>query len=274
MPFVQRDSSGNIISSHATKQPGVAEEELSNDSSELIAFYAKFPANFHTPPTESEWQKIHQQQMHLAREHEAIRNNVSLFNAVFSELELALGALLYVIINIPRSRLAYAIYFSPTGFEARLGIVDNSLKQIAFENDELKDLLPLWDRVFRKVNKAREIRNTISHSSPQNLIINGRSYARLTAPAFDVIRLGRKIAERQIPGLTASDVKEAVQTARFAQDRVDEVNRLLTAFHGDRPTMAKRFRELEAGLQTSRSQEQVVQIVRATRYQSPPAGDS
>ncbi len=276
MPYVQRDSKGNITTTHATIQPGRAEEELPDDNPELLAFYAMFPPGFLTPPTEAEWAKIRANNKRLAKEHEKIRNSISLFNTSFSELEIALSALLYQILNILNSRVAYAIYFSPTSFEARCEIVDNALREVIAENAELRNteqnnLQPLWDRIFKHVNNARKIRNTIAHGNPQTLVINGKSHARLAAPAFDVIRLNRKIAKRQVPGLTASDISGGIQTARFAHDRIDETNRLIASFHNDRPTLPQRFRELEAGLQTSRSQKKVVQIQSAIGFQSPPS---
>ncbi|AOO81230.1 hypothetical protein BHK69_12820 [Bosea vaviloviae] len=179
--------------------------------------------------------------------------------------------MLYSALNLPHSQVAYAIYFSPSGFDARSEIVDNVLKQFMFENGELGSLRNLWDRVFLKVQRARKVRNTIAHASPQTLVINGRSHARLTAPAFDVIRLGRKIADRQIPGLTASDIAEAVQTAHFARDRVDEVNRVFEAFYRERPVLPQRLLELEAGLQTSRGQGQLVQTLTVSSHQLPPS---
>ena len=271
MPYVQRDSKGSITAAHATIQPGRAEEELPDDNPELLAFYAMFPPRFLTPPTEAEWAKIRANNERLEKEHEKIRHNISLFNAIFSQLEIAQSALLYQILNIHNSKVAYAIYFSPTSFEARCEIVGNALREVIAENAELNDLQSLWERVFKHVNNARKIRNTIAHGNPQTLVINGKSHARLTAPAFDVIRVNKKIAKRQVPGLTASDISEGIQTAQFAHDRIDETNRLIDSFHNDRPTLPQRFRELEAGLQTSRRQKKVVQSQSAFGFQSPPS---
>lgn len=269
MPFVQRNSSGKIVSSCANLQPGQAEEELHDDDPELVAYLSQFPTGFLTPPTEAEIARMNKTHERLQREHEAIRNNVIRFNAVFSHLETALSALLYSALNIQNSQVAYAIYFSPTGFDARAEIVDNVLKQFIFENKELTPLQPLWDQVFTRIQRARRIRNTIAHASPQTLIVNGRSHARLTAPAFDVIRLGRKIADRQIPGLTASDIAEAVQTAHSASERIDDVNRVFEAFYREHSALPQKLLALEAGLPTSRCQEQVVQVQTASSYQIP-----
>ena len=49
----------------------------------------------------------------LLVEHQAIAAASHAFNAEFSELELALGNLLYEALHVPDSRVAHAIYYTP-----------------------------------------------------------------------------------------------------------------------------------------------------------------
>ena len=179
MKFVERDENGKIISASAAVQRGKAEEELFDDDPELITFFAQFPAGFLDPPNPEELERERQEELRIAPEHERIRTNAALFNSMFSDLENSLGLFLNVLLNIPNSQIAYAIYFSPTSFEARCEIVQNVLWQLISENPLIKPLQISSDAVFRKIERARRIRNVIAHASPQTLQINGRKHARL-----------------------------------------------------------------------------------------------
>jgi hypothetical protein len=79
-------------------------------------------------------------------------------------------------------------------------------------------------------------------------VINGKLYARLSPPAFDVIRIGRKLARRQIPGLSAHDIWQGVKKARALQECVDHINRLVTEFHEGNPSLQKKYDALKRGL--------------------------
>jgi hypothetical protein len=186
-------------------------------------------------------------------EHERLRNHVGQFLYIFSTLETALSTLLYAILNIRDSQIAYAVFYSPTSFEARAEIVNNALIQIATERQPLAGVLPLWQTVRDKMQDVRRLRNAVAHSSQTTYGIGDKLYARLSPPAFDVIRVGRKRAKRQIPGLTSHDLWEGIKKIRWLSERVDDVNRLVTEFHDGNPSLREKYAALEAGLRAGRS---------------------
>jgi hypothetical protein len=86
---------------------------------------------------------------------------------------------------------------------------------------------------------------------PITLAIRGKNHARLTSPAFDTNRVGRHIQEGRIPGLTASEIITGAKKARWIAERIDEVNRVFSAFYDEgNPTLPDKIRELTSGLQT------------------------
>ncbi len=111
MPYVQRNRKGEITGIHANAQPDTAEEKLSDDNPEVVAFRARFPPGFLTQPSPKEWRRMERMREQAEKDHDTIRRLITAFALRFSELELALSALLYVILNTPKTQVAYAIYY-------------------------------------------------------------------------------------------------------------------------------------------------------------------
>lgn len=252
MPFVYRNFKGEITGYAAVEQDK-AKEFVPDDDPELLAFKAKHPVTDVPPLTPKELARLATESQKLGAERVAMTSATARFHELFSGLEVALSALLYATINRPDTRVAYAIYYSPTGFDARVGIVENAVLETVLEVPTLRRLLELWPTIRKGINRSRNLRNAIAHGSQLVHHINGKMHLRLSPPAFDVIRIGRVIANRQIPGLTANDLKVGAQKLIWAIDRVDEVNRLLTAHYAGDPALPERFLELEAGLKKSDS---------------------
>jgi hypothetical protein len=254
VPFVRRNWKGEITGITARPQPGNAEEFLPDDNSEIITFTKAHPVSekLLTPLSADEWRAIHQDNTRLQREHDELRSVIWTFNQAFSEFEIALSALLYSSLHLESrgSHIPYVIYYSPTGFEARSEIVDNVMKQLIYENEkELGELLPLWGTIRDDFRSVRDKRNKIAHGTPITLSIRGKRQVRLTAPAFDQIRVGSHIQRGRIPGLTASDILDGVKKSCWLRDRIDEVNRLLETFHETgNPTLPEKFASLRDGL--------------------------
>jgi hypothetical protein len=262
MPYVQRDHKGNIVGLYAAPQepvdgiPRTGPEPLPDDHPEVVAFLQKLEA-LHGPrpkpppmPTIEEMKRRTAEGERLKREHEEIKKAVDHFNAIFAGLEIALSALLYATLNIRKSQVAYAIYYSPTSFDARATLVDNALTQIISESDELKEseLLSLWQCVHANIAPARRLRNALAHGSQITLSIRGKQHARFAPLAFDVIRLGRPMAKRQIPGLTANDISAGAKKAQVVRDQIDIANRIITDFWDGAPTWRQRLLALKASL--------------------------
>ncbi len=191
----------------------------------------------------------------LDREHMELNNAILAHQRAWVELEIALSALLYEVLNVePRSSLiAYALYYSPTSIEARTELVHNALNQLITENPGLAPLAPLWLLLYKKIGRARTTRNAVAHGTPHILSINGKNYARLTSPAFDVIRVGRPISKGQIPGIGAHELSDAVKRAVYLMECVDEVNRAVAAFRDQPQTIQENLLSLENRLKSAGS---------------------
>lgn len=256
MPYVQRNWKGEITGLFAIRQPGYAEEELPDDHPDVVSFNEAhpIPPEMLRPLTPDERRRIQDDHVRITKEHDALRNAIWSFNSAFNELEIALSTLLHEALHVPKSKVAYAVYYSPNSFDARAEIVDNVIKQLIIENGRLEALSPLWASLYDNFRGTRTKRNSIAHGMPITIAIRGKSHVRLTSPVFDANRVGRHITETgQPPGLTASDIARGAQKARWLVERVDDVNRLLTTFHEDgNPTLPEKFSVLEAGLRDER----------------------
>lgn len=257
MPFVERNWKGEITGLYANAQPGRAEEELSDDHSDVVLFKDAhpFPSEMLVPLSEEERQRAAVDHERLTKEHDSIRTSIWSFNAAFNELEIALSALLHEALHAPSNGVAYAIYFSPPGFGARKALVDDVVRQITSENPLLGELEPLWTSLRAHFATVVKTRNTIAHGMPVTLSIRGRNHARLAAPVFDQNRVGRHIARTgQPPGLAAHGIVNGARRARWLSGRVDGFNRVFaTHYETGNPTLSETLDALRSGLATSPS---------------------
>jgi hypothetical protein len=191
----------------------------------------------------------------LERDHEKLRGAIVAHQRGWAELEIALSALLYEVLRVePRSsHVAYALYYSPTSLEARTELVHNALIQLIAENPGLTAIAPLWASTYRKIRRARTIRNAVAHGTPHTLSINSKSYARLTSPAFDVIRVGRTASKGQIPGIAAQDLVDAVTRVARLMECVDDTNRAIVAFRDNPSAFEEHLRSLASRLKNGGS---------------------
>jgi hypothetical protein len=247
MPFVQRNWKGEVTGLFARSQ---ANEELPEDDPEVIAFRQAHPIDprMLSPRTPAEIDKSNRDHMRVEADHKLIAAGVVKFNRLFTELETAMSALMYALINKPDSQIAYAIYYSPTSFEARATLVENSLVQLSSENVKLVSLIKTWESARDYLQKVRRLRNGIAHGAPLTVVINAKQYARLAAPAFDIIRIGRPIAKRQVPGITHQDIEQGVQHVLRLREVVESVNRLVSSFHDGDPALQDKFAALDLSL--------------------------
>src|SRR5438876_10305336 len=58
---------------------------------------------------------------------------------------------------------------------ARTELVHNALSQLIVESTGLTAIAPLWALLYRKIGRARTIRNAVAHGTPHTLNINGKN---------------------------------------------------------------------------------------------------
>lgn len=221
--FVERDASGAIVVAHASVQHGRAEEELQDSDPEILKFFEKFPPGFLTPPSPEEVKAAQIRQIVLDQELHAIQESVTLFTRSFSALELSLSDLLARILNLSNGRFAFAIYFSAPGFGARVELVGNVMAEFAQNDKAFGVVAEIWQRIEKKLHRIRKFRNAIAHGSGEMIIFQGRHFARLIPPSFDVVRLKTNDPAQRAPGLSAEDIGSAASRSSLAATLVRDV---------------------------------------------------
>jgi hypothetical protein len=257
MPYVQRDRTGKIVGVYANPAPQpdgtclTEPDPLPDDHPEVVEFFTKFPLPKIVPLTDKQRQQMRREEEAQSAEFHELRNLMLNHFHVWSQLEMALSALLYVLLNIqPKSsHIAYAIYYSPSGFEARRKIIDDAVIQFIKENPDIESLRNHWNDINRYLGLARNKRNIVAHGSPLKLTIRGKNYIRLAPPAFDVLRIWNKTTAGTIPGLSTKNLSDAICQVQQLQECVDSVNKFIDAFQeNDSESLKERFLLLEANL--------------------------
>jgi hypothetical protein len=126
--YVRRNWKGEITDVHPRPQLKDGLELLADDDPELVAFLQKAGRDEKVRQFSAKEQAGFKREYEKAiAEEESIQLSVSAFAKSFAMLEDELSKLLSRIINAGGSKIAFAIYYSPTSFDARSEIVSNSV---------------------------------------------------------------------------------------------------------------------------------------------------
>jgi len=252
MPYVQRNSKLEIIGLFANPQSGLAEEYVAEEHPEVVAIRdqmgaTEWPSQM---PSTTEMRRMEREQQEITADGEALDAAIVHFLKSWSNLETSLSTLLYEVLDIrPRSsRLAYAIYYSAPGFEARLKLLTEVFEQLATEQRELEEFPAIWQAASRQLVTFRETRNLVAHGARIILAVDGRNAVRLTSAAHDAKRAGRPDPRGTAHGGSASDIIDAANRVALLQIEIDRINKLFTSLHNQE---LPAFHRLLAELQTS-----------------------
>jgi hypothetical protein len=192
---------------------------------------------------------------YLEEERQSLWHEVELFQREFSRLEHALGELLRALLGATNSKIPYAIYYSVTGFETRVRIVGNALIEATTENSKLRLLQKdkYWSFLSRKIGAIRTLRNDIAHGSLQTLLIGDKPYVRWAPPSSDVIRILRRIAKQQVPGISAEEMLKRRAIVWPVTECIDDLTSIVRASRGTNPALRDRYRELGRHLRALRN---------------------
>lgn len=235
MPYVQRNSKLEIVGLFANPQPGLADEFVAEEHPEVQAIRdemgaTEWPSQM---PSTTEMRRMEREQQELQAEGTAMDAAIVYFLKAWSNLETSLSTLLYEALDIrPRSsRVAYAIYYSAPGFEARLRLLTEVFEQLAAEQIELRDFPAIWQRVCEQMRMFRETRDLVAHGARIVLAVEGRNAVRLTSPAHDAKRAGRTDPRGPAFGGSADDITDDADRVAVLQGDIDRINRLFTRLH-------------------------------------------
>lgn len=267
MPYVRRDFTGKIIGVFSCPQPaphGSAYDEpepVPEDDPEIVEFMKRFPVLTQGNMTEEDFRREKEDAEQAERDIAQLQQLFLQHAQAWTELETALSALFYAVLNIqPRSsQIPYAVYYGLNGFDARLGVVNNSILRLIDENEDLKPLLDLWGkRIHKKVQEAQRRRNLIVHGTIQNVFYGSkprRKVAVLSPLPFDSMRMNKSIKDKGKPGLDVAELRMAVQKVIGLARCADAVNVVIEEFHQFGPaTLPKTVPQLEARLTELNSQ--------------------
>jgi hypothetical protein len=247
MPYVQRNSKLEIIGLFANPQPGLAEEFVAEEHPEVQALRDELGATEWPSQMASstEARRIEREQQEIAAEGAQMDAAIVHFLKSWSNLETSLSTLLYEALDIrPRSsRVAYAIYYSAHGFEARLKLLTEVFEQLAVEQAELQHFPAIWQAACRDMAGFRDTRNLVAHGARIILAIDGRNAVRLTSPAHDAKRAGRPDPRGAAYGGSGVDIFDAANRVAVTQTHIDRVNRLFTALHAGEKAAVQRLLE-------------------------------
>lgn len=263
MPYIRRKK-GKIVATFFSPQANdngeilrdaegkPLQEYLPDDDPEIIEFRKRHPMLEVKPLTQQQIKVLEKEWDRLGKEQKLLRDYMVTFSDSWSQMEIALSCLLYKVLNIkPKSsHLAYAIYYSPSSFDARSQLIDKTLRLFIDENPETNDIIKPWTQLINDIRKIRNIRNRVAHGSPLNLHIRGKAYARIAPPAFDTNLIGGPAKKGTIPGLSVSEMELHIKTLRFLHDRIDDVNRAINSFHENDEMYKEKVQKLKQNLQT------------------------
>lgn len=245
MPYVQRNSKLEIVGLFANPQPGLADEFVAEEHPEVQAIRdemgaTEWPSQM---PSTTEMRRMAREQQELLAEGAAMDAAIVYFLKAWSNLETSLSTLLYEALDIrPRSsRVAYAIYYSAPGFEARLRLLTEVFEQLATEQIELRDFPAIWQRACQQMRMFRETRDLVAHGARIVLAIEGRNAVRLTSPAHDAKRAGRADPRGPAFGGSADDITDDANRVAILQGDIDRINRLFTQLHSREITSFQRL---------------------------------
>lgn len=233
MPYVQRNYVGEITGYFANPQPGLAKEFLTDAHPDLLAYIAAHPAPPIPQPLNAEQigqlQKNETQRETETRELQAL---ILKFLKEWAELEIAFSALFHAIVNPNQqgSKVPYAIYYALGGFDARIGVVNSAMAQLIEENKPLKALEDAWKKIIVEAKSVKNVRNQVAHGSILTIVTKGRQITRLTAPAFDVNNIWRKLAKGPEVGLSVKQLTEHLACLPLLSQAFDAVNRLISDY--------------------------------------------
>jgi hypothetical protein len=250
MPYVQRNFVDKLVGIYSCSQPGVAEEFLPDDAPEIVAFNLAHPI----PPgfliiTPEQIEKATAQHAIALADGQKLKDLTLAFLHQWANLETALSALFYVIVNCESksSHIAYAIYYALGGFDARIGVVSQAIQQLFAENPELRCAAKAWGAINQELKDVKSIRNQVAHGTILTINSGGRQFTRLTSPPFDPNKIGRPLMKGPEVGLSPKQLNNHLLCIPLAMAAIDGISRLIADYRefGAGP-LPQRLAELEA----------------------------
>ncbi|WP_421955860.1 hypothetical protein [Polaromonas sp.] len=231
MPYVQRNFIGEMTGIYANSQEGYAEEFLPDDHPEIQDFQRRYPIPDARPLTLDVLQRIEVENKKANENIQALGKLTLEFLNAWSTLEMSLGSLFAATLNHPQtvSRVASAVYYGLTGFEARIGATGSAIVQLADDLPELAEIIPAWMILQAALREIKKTRNHVAHGSITRIHFDGKQYVGITSPSFDP-RIGRYLKAGSDPGLTAIQLRERINEIHPIYNALDKLNTMVSEY--------------------------------------------
>jgi hypothetical protein len=163
----------------------------------------------------------------LEKERQAIRLAVADITFAWAEVENSMVAVFArliadrPIVTNTVEEVASAIFFSATGLNARINMVDRAFHAYfrMFKSPIRPDILEMvdrWDALIKATDRNTNTRNQVAHGQMTTTVIGKKRHVRLTTPLAEYQQLLRALSRPipQVPGLSAKDISTAAERAR------------------------------------------------------------
>jgi hypothetical protein len=152
----------------------------------------------------------------LGRDYQEMREGILAvvwnWSGMENDLAWMLGAMLAGDVPLagdPRSKYGMIVYFTPSGTETRINIVNN-IAQKHFTIQRLWRCLPIWNDILKRIQDVKKDRNHIVHGNVSTVTRGDNApQCRLSLPIFDTVRREKRSGKEDEDGLTAAQVTEA-----------------------------------------------------------------
>jgi hypothetical protein len=203
------------------------------------------------------------------KELRALRNGVGNVTLAWADVENAHVELLTAILNLEYMKFPAAMYFSLTGLDSRLRMVNAALQELLHEQREAREVTTLaaslitriealWKTITNKLNRLRGTRNKVAHGQIVTVVGAGgwsMGVPRLTSPQLDWAQFRTSQKRKQLPGLSANDLNVSQKAVYTVAMQVREFATFVRLMHvAEHSSLLRKFAELEGLFQTPAAQ--------------------
>lgn len=181
----------------------------------------------------------------LARETYDLREGITNITLAWANIENAAVMLLASIFREQSAALSSAVYFSMTGLDARLNAIDAAFRTLIAGHRFEPQISEGWNTFTNRMKRMKTTRNKVAHGQIVTVFHHGKNHARLSSPVFDFRRAAAAHAKRQLPGLSASDLRGAIEGASKAVDLIWVFDAMIDPiYQNDVPALQQKLAEL------------------------------
>jgi hypothetical protein len=185
----------------------------------------------------------------LIEDTEKLRRGVADVTLAWGHVENSLVTLLAGVLREDGAAITSAMYFSLTGLESRLRLMDSAMVQFAEMNAAHDEIIAVWANIMSALNRLRKTRNKVAHGQivTHNAGAPSRSCVRLTSPIFDFKSSILAYEKGQLPGIGSDDLQTSCLAVGKIINKLQSFHEIVRLMHagGDSSPLRKKLAELK-----------------------------